>query len=306
MSDIIIVGGGCAGLTAAIYAARSGRSVSVFESNSFGGQIASAPQVDNYPGIPHISGLKFSESLFSQASDLGVDFYVDEVTGIKVDGNKKIITTDSTSGFDTHYCSAVIVATGAKHRCLKIEKEYELLGHGVSYCATCDGAFYKDCDVAVIGGGDTAVTEALLLSSICNKQVYLIYRGTKFRANDYLLKELYKKDNIIVKKESNLTKLLGKDELTGITIKDSVCEQELPVKAVFIAIGHEPNSSTFSGLLEVDYSGYFVSGENCCTRVPGIFVAGDCRTKKLRQLTTATSDGANAAMEACRYCSISE
>lgn len=295
MTDIIVVGGGCAGLTAALYAARAGKSVLVFEAENIGGQITASPQIDNYPGIPHVSGMQFADSLYEQVIELGVEIELESVLRIENAPYCKIVITENSR----YECMAVILATGARHRTLGLPREEQLIGHGISYCAVCDGAFYKDRPVAVVGGGNTAVSDALFLSSCC-ESVTIIHRREEFRADESLLLRAKERSNIHWMTDTVPEELLGIDNLTGIR----VCRNEtgetrsIAVDALFVAIGQIPENSAFAGLIATDSTGYLLAGEDCTTNVSGIYAAGDCRTKTVRQLTTAVADGANAAMAA--------
>ncbi len=294
--DIIIIGSGTAGLTAAIYGARAGKKVLVLEAKAYGGQIIETAEIENYPGIKNVSGYEFAENLFNQAVDLDVEVVFEPVTKVVLDGDLKKVVTE-----DNEYKGAtVIVASGLKKRKLGVEREEELTGRGVSYCATCDGAFYRNKVTAVNGGGNTAVSEALYLSDICNK-VYLIHRRDSFRAEAELVEKLYERDNIELVLNSEITKLSGEELLSGITVvnKESGEENELAVNGLFICIGQLPQNDYLNGLVELDDYGYINAGEDCVTNVRGIFAAGDCRTKNIRQLVTAASDGAVAAVQAC-------
>ena len=295
--DIIIIGAGPAGLTAAIYAARAGKSVLVFEAKTYGGQILNASNVVNYPGIKEISGAEYSTDLYEQAISFGAEVKFDKVIDVDVEGDIKIVKTEN-----KHYkTKALILATGAYSRPLGLEGEDKYIGSGVSYCATCDGNFFKNKEVAVVGGGDTALTDALYLSNIC-KKVYLIHRRDKFRGSESYVKKLSKLENVEFVFNSNVTKLFGKDKLEKVEVTDNDDNKfMLEVSGLFVAIGQLPENGNFKELIEVDDAGYFVAGENCHTKVPGIFVAGDSRVKSLRQLTTAVSDGSVAATEACDY-----
>ncbi len=293
MKDLIVIGGGCAGLTAALYAARAGKSVLLFEAENIGGQITAAPFVDNYPGAPHISGMQFADSLFAQVTELGAEVELERVIGVEDEGDKKVVVTE-----DGRYdCRSVIIATGAKHKRLGLPEEERLTGHGVSYCAVCDGAFYKGRTAAVVGGGNTAFCDALFLSNLC-KKVYLIHRRDTFRADAAMIERLKAVPNIEIITEAVVETLNGDGELTGLRLKSTSDGREMTLAAdvLFVAIGHVPDSATYAGLVDTDEEGYIVAGEDCQTRVPGVFAAGDCRRKAVRQLTTAVADGANAAV----------
>ena len=295
MTDIIVVGGGCAGLTAALYAARAGKSVLVFEAENIGGQITAAPQIDNYPGMPHVSGMQFADSLYEQITELGVEIELEPVLRVESSPACKTVITENSR----YECRAVILATGSKHRMMGLPREEELTGHGISYCAVCDGAFYKDRPVAVVGGGNTAIGDALFLSSCC-KSVTIIHRRGEFRADASLLARAKAKSNIYWMIGTVPEELIGGNNLTGIRLRSQTTGEGsvLAVDALFIAIGQIPENSAFAGLLAMDDAGYLLAGEDCTTNVSGIYAAGDCRTKAVRQLTTAVADGANAAKAA--------
>ncbi len=294
--DIVIVGAGTAGLTAAIYALRAGKSVLVTEGESFGGQITSSPRVENYPGIAHISGSEFADNLVSQAMELGASVELESVDKI-VDGKIKTVITDSNS----YSCKSVILATGARHRPLGVDGEEDLAGRGVSYCAVCDGAFYRGKNVAVVGGGDSALQSALFLSSYC-KNVTLIHRRSEFRGEKALVKKIGEKENIKLLLNTQVIKLIGSDQLDGIKLATNNEEpHSIPMDGLFIAVGQMPNNEQFRNVAALDDYGYIVADESCQTRTPGVFTAGDCRTKSVRQLTTAAADGSVAALAACSY-----
>ncbi len=294
--DIVIVGAGTAGLTAAVYALRAGKSVLVTEGEAFGGQITSSPRVENYPGIASISGNEFADSLVSQAIALGADVEFEKVEKI-IDGTQKTVITDSNS----YSCKCVIIATGAKHRPLGIDREEEFSGMGVSYCAVCDGAFYKGREVAVVGGGDSALQSAIFLSAYCSK-VTLIHRRNEFRGEKALVDTLNSKDNVSMLLESEVAELVGDAELKAVKVKTGSGEiKELPVSGLFVAVGQMPDNKAFADVVNLDGSGYIIADEDCETGAAGIYTAGDCRTKQVRQLTTAAADGAVAALAACKY-----
>ena len=301
MIDVIIVGAGPAGLSAAIYVERAGKHAVCFEKLTVGGQIVNTPDIANYPGIKNISGFEFSMGLYEQATELGAEVIYDKVSGIERHDNTFKVTTDSGKEYEA---KAVILATGAKNRHLGLDKEEELTGRGVSYCATCDGAFFKGKDVAVNGGGNTALEDALFLTNYCNK-VYIIHRRDEFRGEPQNLEAVKKKDNIEFVLNSTISELKGDKALEAVVVKNKETqeEKEIPVSGLFIAIGQEPDNGDFSPVADLDKGGYIVADEKCLTKTPGIFVAGDCRTKDVRQLTTAASDGAVAALAACSYIS---
>ncbi|HEX3075329.1 MAG TPA: thioredoxin-disulfide reductase [Lachnospiraceae bacterium] len=298
MFDIIIVGAGTAGLSAAIYGVRAGKSVLLLEESTYGGQIINSPEVENYPGIKHISGFDFATNLYEQAINLGAKIEYEKVTGIKDEGNKKLIITSSKE----YECKSIILATGAKNRPLGLDREKELIGAGVSYCATCDGAFFRGKDVAVAGGGNTALEDATFLADYCSK-VYVVHRRDSFRGEEKLLNLLKKKENVEFIMNSNIVELIGEGKLEAIKVqnKENMTEKQVPVSGLFVAIGQMPENSNFTNLIEIDKGGYIIALEDCKTNVEGIFTAGDCRTKIVRQLATAAADGAVAALAACEF-----
>lgn len=298
MYDIVIVGGGTAGMTAAIYGLRAGKKVMLIEGSTFGGQITLSPHVENYPGIAGMSGNEFATSLVEQVQALGAELEYTKVIEIKKDNLQKIVITED----GEIPCKTVILATGVTHRHLGISKEEQLTGAGVSYCAVCDGAFFKGLDVAVIGGGSTALQDAAFLSEYCRK-VYLIHRRDEFRGENHLVHSLKAKDNVEFVLDSVVTELVGTDAVEGIKIqnKKSGESTELKVEGVFVAVGQKPNNEAFEDMVKLNDYGYILAAEDCMTSAPGIFAAGDCRTKEVRQLTTAAADGAVAALAACRY-----
>lgn len=298
MYDIAVVGAGTAGLSAAIYGTRAQKSVVVFESMMYGGQIVNTPEVENYPGIRSISGFDFAMGLYEQATGLGAEIRMEKVIRIENTEEKKIVVTDQGS----YEAKAVILATGAKNRPLGLEREQELVGSGISYCATCDGAFFRGKEVAVVGGGNTALEDALYLANGCTK-VTLIHRRDQFRGAEKSVEKVAQKENIELCLDSQVICLNGEKKLESITVenKKTGATKEIPVSALFIAVGQMPDNLPFADLVNVDKSGYIEAGEDCLTNVPGIFTAGDCRTKKVRQLATAAADGAVAALAACEY-----
>lgn len=298
MYDIIVVGGGPAGLTAALYALRAGKSVLIIEKSTFGGQITWSPKVENYPAIPSVSGTELGDRLMAQAEAQGAEFELDEVISAELDGDVKRVKTDFGGEFEA---KALIIAVGAKPRMLGLEREEELVGNGVCFCAVCDGAFYKNRPVAVSGGGNSALQDAVLLSDTCSK-VYLIHRRATFRGEAKLVETLRSKDNVEFVLESSVTALHGENELSGITVtnKDGA-SRDISVDGLFVAVGHAPDNGVFAQLMELDEAGYAASDESCLTKTRGVFVAGDCRRKAVRQLTTAAADGSAAALAACSY-----
>lgn len=292
MTDLIILGAGTAGLSAAIYAVRAGLSLRLLETSLPGGQILNSPDVDNYPGIPSISGFDFVQNLTAHAAGLGVEPEFTAVSRADLAGNVKRIRT----GREVLESRAVILATGASHRSLGCPGEAELRGKGVSYCATCDGAFFRGKDVAVVGGGNTALEDALFLANLCRK-VYLIHRREEFRAQQAAVAAVRNRENIQLVLGEQVEKISGDKQVSAVTLKSG---RELPVSGVFIAVGLAPNTALFEGQLDLD-NGYIRAGEDCHTSLPGVFAAGDVRTKPLRQLITAAADGAVAAVEAGKY-----
>lgn len=298
MYDILIIGGGPAGLTAAVYALRAGKSVLVIEKSTFGGQITWSPKVENFPTLLSASGNEIADKLMQQVEAQGGETELAEVVKLELDGDIKRVTTDYDDIFEG---KAVIIATGAKPRMLGIEHETELVGSGVCFCAVCDGAFYKGLPVAVNGGGNSALQDAVLLSESCSK-VYLIHRRDSFRGEAKLVETLKAKDNVEFVLNSSITALHGEDELSGITVTDTAgATRDIDVAGLFVAIGHAPDNSLFAGYMELDKGGYALSDESCVTKTSGVFVAGDCRRKTVRQLTTACADGSAAALAACSY-----
>ena len=296
MYDIIIVGAGPAGLTAAIYARRASKKVLVLEAKNYGGQIINTLDIENYPVERHISGFDFATKLYNQAKDLGAEIIFEKVIEIKDAIEKEVITTKNKYATKT-----IILATGSENRKLGLDNEDELIGKGISYCATCDGAFYKNKDVAVVGGGNTALEDALYLSDIANK-VYLIHRRDEFRGVESTLNLLKEKKNIEFIYNSNVTKLKSTERLNSIEVTDKNGNvRQIDVSGLFIAIGRIPENQNFDKIINMNEAGYIIAGENCNTNIPGIFVAGDNRTKEVRQLVTATSDGAISATEAIKY-----
>ncbi len=297
MYDIIIIGAGPAGLTAAIYARRAEKSVLVLEKETFGGQITHSPKVENYPGFIQMSGNEFAEKLIEQALHLEAEIELDEARAIEDHGEFKRVVCENGS-FD---CKAVILATGSKHRQLGVARENDFVGAGVSYCAVCDGAFYRGKTVAVIGGGNTALQEAVMLSDLC-KQVTLVQNLAFFTGEQKLLDQLKQKDNVAFITSCVVDSLNGSDELTGITIRNTETGEtrDLTVDGIFVAIGQVPENEPFRAVVPLNEWGYIVSDESCAMG-KGVFVAGDCRTKQVRQIATAISDGAVAAVAACRW-----
>ena len=293
--DIIIIGGGPAGLTAAIYARRANKTVLVMEKGTFGGQITSSPKVENIPGFISVSGNEFGEVLMEQAMELGAEVECLEALSV-TDGDIKTVTTDE----GDYQARALIIATGTKHRLLGLDREEDFIGNGISFCAVCDGAFYADKTVAVIGGGNSALQEAILLSKT-SKKVYVVQNLDYFTGEEKLIEELKTTENVVTIMGAVVTELLGDDELSCIKIKRGDQIEELKIDGMFTAIGLIPQNEIFASLVKLNDWGYVDSGEDCLTTANGIFVAGDCRSKRIRQVATAAADGAVAALAACDY-----
>ncbi|HPG92147.1 MAG TPA: FAD-dependent oxidoreductase [Clostridia bacterium] len=297
MIDIIIVGAGAAGMTAALYALRSGKSVLLLEQETIGGQVAISPRVENFPSLKQIKGSEFANNLFEQIAALGAELELEKVTQITKENEIFNVVTD----YNTYQAKAVIIAAGVKHKHLNLPNETEFVGHGVSYCAVCDGAFFKGKEVALVGDANSALQYSLLLSNYCPK-VHMFTLFDKFFGDESLVKALKTKENIIVYPDTQIFALNGGEELESISYKDKKGEtHEHKTEALFIAIGQLPDNKSFANLVDLDKEGYIVAGEDCATRTEGLFVAGDCRTKKIRQLTTASADGAIAGLAACNY-----
>lgn len=298
MYDIIVIGGGPAGLTAALYALRANKTVLVIEKETFGGQITFSPKVENIPGFTALSGNEFAEKLVDQVLAQGAEVEAAEVTGIELNGKiKRVITADG-----EFEAGAVIIATGAKHRLLGLENEEDYIGNGVSFCAVCDGAFYKDRTVGVVGGGNSALQEALLLSDLAAK-VYVIQNLDFLTGEKKLQEQLSSKPNVEIVTGTTVEALGGNDGLESVTVKNTASgeKQTISLDGLFIAIGLIPQNEAFANVLMLDCRGYAEADETCTTATEGIFVAGDCRTKRIRQVTTAAADGAIAALAACDY-----
>ncbi len=293
MYDLIIIGAGPAGLTAALYALRANAKVLVIEAKTYGGQIINASKIENYPGIKEISGFEYATNLYEQVKALNCEFKFEKVTCIERD---MTVVTDK----DQYRAKSIIIATGTEKRPLNLPNEKQFLGHGLSYCATCDGNFYRGKKVAVVGGGNTALEDAIYLSSIASK-VYLIHRRNHFRGEERYVEEIEQKENIELLMNSEITKLMGEEKLTCLEVQNADGSTiDLEVDGLFVAIGQEPNNDIFKNIIELDEDGYVKSHDEVCTSVEGIYVAGDARTKDLRQLTTAVADGAIAATMAMK------
>ena len=300
MTDIAVIGGGPAGLTAALYAARAGKSVTVYERECIGGQITRAPQVENYPGTGRVSGLQLGDSMAAQAEAAGAGISLTDVQKIAKESSG-IFRLDTDDG---EYCAkAVIYACGARPRTLGLPGEAELVGHGISYCALCDGSFFKDQDVTVVGGGNSAFDDALLLSERCH-HVTLIHRRSSFRAEQILVDRVKQRKNISLLTDTTVSELIQENgQLTGLKLKSETEKADtLPVSGLFVALGRLPDTELLTGLAALDENGYvFTDGKMAVPETLGLFAAGDCRIKSVRQLTTAVSDGTVAAVYACEY-----
>ena len=296
MYDIVVIGGGPAGLTASLYAARAGKSVMLLESNAFGGQIATAPRVENYPSVPEIVGAELANKMFDQAVSHGVEFDMGQASVTKTE-HGFCVTTE----YGSYNCLAVVLATGVKHKTLGLDSEQRFQGKGVCYCAVCDGAFYKDKKVCVVGDGNSAAQYALYLSEICS-EVHLLTLFDKLFCDKELTDRIVSSDKIEWTKNVNVTEVLGDKCVNGVVFCDNDgAISYLDVDAVFVAIGQEPCNQAFHGLVDIDSKGYIVAGEDCRSSCEGIFVAGDCRTKSVRQCATAVGDGAVAGFNASMY-----
>lgn len=292
MYDVIIIGAGPAGLTAAIYLGRAGKKLLILEKNVYGGQIVNSKEVENYPAISKISGFEFSNNLYNQAKNFGAELKYETVVNLTKD---KEVTTNR----GKYQAKSIIIATGLSNRTLEIDGVDSFIGRGISYCATCDGNFFKDKVVAVVGGGNTALEDAIFLSNIC-KKVYIIHRRTTFKGEKILQDILNKKENVEFVFNSNVVKINGNELLESIIINTNNEEKELQIDGLFLAIGQIPNNS-YIDIIDLDEKGYAIANEDCKTNIDGIYVAGDFRTKKVRQLVTAASDGATAAINAIEY-----
>ena len=296
--DIIIVGAGPAGMTAALYALRSDKKVLIIEKETCGGQIALAPKVENYMTRNSISGIELADKMFEQIMDLGVEFELENVEKIEKVEDLFHITTD----YNKYLAKSVILAMGVKQRKIGVLNEDKWIGSGISYCVACDGAFYKGKDIAVIGDGNSALQYALELSSYCPK-VYVCTLFDKFFGDKVLVDRLLNKDNIEVIHNVSLKQIIGDDTFEGMVFEDTKTKEEVKVTSsgVFIAIGHIPSNDIVKNLVDIDKDGYIISNEDCTTKTPGLFVAGDCRTKIIRQVSTAVADGSVAALQAVKY-----
>ena len=300
MHDIIVVGGGPAGMTAALYALRNGKSVLVIEKESFGGQMTQSPKIENYPGKLQVSGMELADEMMNQILEQGADIEIETVASIFPDDGGWIVATEEGGAYEA---KAVVIATGVKHRMLGLPGEDDLVGDGVSYCAVCDGDFYTDKVVCVVGGGNSALQDAILLSEKC-KEVIMLLRRQVFRGEEKLQEVLFSHPNVSARMDVVISSLVaGNNGLEAVEIENRTTgeKQRIDCDGLFVAIGLVPENGAFAELADLDDWGYFDSDESCTTKTPGIFVAGDCRNKEIRQITTATADGAVAALAACRY-----
>ena len=298
MSDIIVVGGGPAGMTAALYARRNGKTVLVIERNGFGGQITHSPKIENYPGTQQIDGNTLADQMLTQILEQGAEIELETVTDIRVCDGYKVVSTEEGSHFEAR---AVILACGVKHRTLGLDGEDALIGDGISFCAVCDGDFYSDQVVCVAGGGNSALQEAVLLSEKC-KEVILLQDLPIFTGEEKLQEILKNRPNVRMLTGVKILRYVTADNaFAGLEISQNGETDIIPCKGLFVAIGLIPENDAFASLADLDEFGYFASDETCLTRTPGIFVAGDCRRKSIRQIVTAAADGATAALAACRY-----
>ena len=300
MYDIIVVGGGAAGMTAALYALRNGKSALVIEKNGFGGQITHSPKVENYPGTLQMSGNEFADKMLDQILAQGAEIEFENVIAVEDHGDHKVVKTEEGGVYEA---LAVVLATGVKHRMLGIEGEDELVGEGISFCAVCDGDFYTGRRVCVAGGGNSALQEAVLLSEKCS-EVIMLQDLDFFTGEQKLQDVLFAKPNVKAFTGVGISRFIVKDgELCGLEIeeKKSGVKRTVECDGLFVAIGLIPENEPYKALADLNEYGYFDSDERCLTRTPGVYVAGDCRSKTVRQLTTAVADGASAALAACRY-----
>lgn len=300
MYDIIVVGGGPAGMTAALYALRNGKRVLVLEKNGFGGQIAYSPKVENYPGSLQLSGSELAEKMLDQILAQGAEVELEKAVSVEDLGDRKTVRTEEGGAYD---CRALILAPGVKHRLLGLPGEEELIGSGISFCAVCDGDFYRDQTVCVAGGGNSALQEAILLADKC-RQVILLQDLPEFTGEKRLQELLFRRPNVRARVNVRITGLvLEEGRLIGLETEDRITGQPISetCDGLFVAVGLIPENEAFAGLARLDDFGYFASDESCTTASPGVFVAGDCRSKRVRQVTTANADGAVAAIAACRY-----
>lgn len=296
--DLLILGGGTAGLTAAVYARRAGKTVLVLEKESLGGQISSSPHVENFPSVAAVSGMEFADRLYEQATALGAEVEIENAVSLSREGENWTVKTD----YGAHTGRTLVIATGMTHKRLGLDGEEDLVGRGVSFCAVCDGALFRGKDVAVAGGGNTALQDAIFLSEFC-RSVTVIHRRDAFRAEQHVVDTAKGKSNLSFRMNRVITELRGGELLTGLTLRDTVTGETevLPVSGLFEAVGYQPQNELYRDFLALDEAGFIVAGEDCLTSVPGVFAAGDCRAKSVRQLTTAAADGTVAALAAIHY-----
>ncbi|MCL2082669.1 MAG: FAD-dependent oxidoreductase [Oscillospiraceae bacterium] len=301
MNDLIIIGAGTAGLTAAIYGVRAGLSVKIIEKAVYGGQIINTLSIENYPGMPGVNGADFAVALYNQAKSLGVEILYEKIESAALSDDIKSIVTSS----GIHQARAVIIATGAAPRKLGIPGEDKWIGRGVAFCATCDAPLYKGKNVAVVGGGNVAISDAVILSGLC-RAVTVIHRSSKFESEQMQLEQARAKDNVRFVTDAIVKEIAGDKKVEKIIAESRLSGQveEIQVDGVFIAIGAEPDNALFAPEIYLDKRGYIVAGEDCLTNVPGVFAAGDTRTKKIRQIVTATADGSVSALAAKEYLSV--
>ena len=300
MYDIIVIGGGPAGMTAALYALRNGKSVLVLEKHGFGGQITYSPKVENYPGTIQMSGNEFADKLLEQILALGAEVELEKAVAVEEADGHKLVRTEEGNAFEA---MAVVIATGVKHRMLGLPGENELVGNGISFCAVCDGDFFSGQTVCVAGGGNSALQEAILLAEKC-REVIILQDLPELTGEETLQKILRSRSNVTIETNRKIVGVQANgDGLTGVTVEDRItgARRIIPSDGLFIAIGLIPENGPFAALADLNDYGYFASQEDCLTRTPGVYVAGDCRSKSIRQLTTACADGAVAALAACRY-----
>ncbi|MBO4351887.1 MAG: FAD-dependent oxidoreductase [Eggerthellaceae bacterium] len=300
MYDIIVVGGGPAGMTAALYAQRNGKSALVIEKESFGGQVLFSPKIENYPGKLQVSGMELADEMMNQIIEQGADIEIETVTGVTANGDNWVVATEEGGAYEA---KAVIIATGVKHRMLGLPGEDDLVGDGISFCAVCDGDFYTDKVVCVAGGGNSALQEAVLLAEKC-KEVIMLQDLEFFTGEERLQEILFSRPNVSAHTNTAITAVIAGDNgLEAVEIADRTTgeKQRIDCDGMFVAIGLIPENGPFAELADLNDWGYFDTDESCTTKTPGIFVAGDCRSKMIRQITTAAADGACAALAACRY-----
>ena len=298
MYDVIVIGGGPAGMTAALYALRNGKTALVIEKAGFGGQITHSPKVENYPGTLSMSGNEFADRTLDQILHQGAEIEIETVVSLRDEGDKKVVVTEEGGEYEG---KTVVIATGVKHRMLGLEGEDELVGEGISFCAVCDGDFYAGRKVCVAGGGNSALQEAMLLSEKCS-EVIMLQDLPYFTGEGRLQDVLFSRPNVKKRTGVKITSLITEGgELRGVRISGEDGEEEISCDGLFVAIGLIPENEPFKDFADLNGWGYFDSDERCLTKTPGVFVAGDCRSKGVRQLTTAVADGATAALAACRY-----